>query len=145
MQKTTKFLLSENDIPRFYYNIMADSPVPATPVLNPVTKEPVTPEFLSALFPMNIIEQEVATDRYIEIPEEVRELYKLYRPTPLIRAHRLEKASAYLLQIRRGISFRKPQIKHRHSPGVLQQNRRNPCYDHRNRCRSMGISPFHGL
>lgn len=92
MQKTTKFLLSENDIPRFYYNIMADSPVPATPVLNPVTKEPVTPEFLSALFPMNIIEQEVATDRYIEIPEEVRELYKLYRPTPLIRAHRLEKA-----------------------------------------------------
>ncbi|MAT43400.1 MAG: TrpB-like pyridoxal phosphate-dependent enzyme [Anaerolineaceae bacterium] len=92
MQKQTKFLLSENDIPRYYYNIMADSPVPATPVLNPMTKEPVTPDFLSALFPMNLIEQEISMDRYIEIPDEVREIYKLWRPTPLIRAHRLEKA-----------------------------------------------------
>ncbi len=92
MQQQTKFNLSENDIPRYYYNVMADSPVPATPVLNPITKEPVTPDFLGALFPMNLIEQEISTDRYIEIPEEVREIYKLWRPTPLIRAHRLEKA-----------------------------------------------------
>jgi tryptophan synthase beta chain len=61
-------------------------------VLHPGTKEPVTPDFLSALFPMELIMQEISTDRYIEIPEEVRELYKLWRPTPLIRALRLEKA-----------------------------------------------------
>lgn len=87
----TKFLLNENDIPRFYYNIMADSPVPATPTLNPMTMQPATPDDLAAIFPMNLIEQEVSTERYIEIPEEVREIYKLWRPTPLIRARRLEK------------------------------------------------------
>ncbi len=88
----TRFLLAENDLPRFWYNILADMPVPPAPVLNPQTGEPVTPEFLSVLFPMPLIQQEVSTERYIEIPEEVREIYKLYRPTPLIRARRLEKA-----------------------------------------------------
>ncbi|PKO15500.1 MAG: TrpB-like pyridoxal phosphate-dependent enzyme [Chloroflexi bacterium HGW-Chloroflexi-10] len=92
MTEQTRFSLSENDIPRFYYNIAADSPVEPTPVLNPQTKEPVTPDFLGAIFPMPIIEQEISTERYIEIPEEVREIYKLWRPTPLIRARRLEKA-----------------------------------------------------
>ena len=90
----TKFTLSENDIPKQWYNINADSPVPPTPVLNPQTKEPVTPDFLSVLFPMELILQEISTERYIDIPEEVREIYKLWRPTPLIRARRLEKASA---------------------------------------------------
>jgi tryptophan synthase beta chain len=90
MENTTKFLLNETDIPRFWYNITADSPVAPTPVLNPITKEPATPDFLSALFPMELIEQEVSTERYIPIPEEVREAYKLWRPTPLIRARRLE-------------------------------------------------------
>jgi tryptophan synthase beta chain len=71
---------------------MADSPVPPTPVLNPMTKEPITPEFLSVLFPMEIIKQEVSMERFIQIPEEVREIYRLYRPTPLVRARRLEKA-----------------------------------------------------
>ena len=92
MSTTTRFLLSENDIPKHFYNIAADSPVKPTPVLHPQTKEPVTPEFLSAIFPMPIIEQEVSMDRYIEIPEEIREIFKLWRPTPLIRAMRLEKA-----------------------------------------------------
>lgn len=92
MSNQTRFLLSENDIPRFYYNVLADSPVPPAPVLNPITREPVTPDFLSAIFPMEIILQEVSQERYIEIPEPVREAYKLYRPTPLIRALRLEKA-----------------------------------------------------
>ena len=92
MSTTTRFLLSENDIPKHFYNIAADSPVRPTPVLHPQTKEPVTPEFLSAIFPMPIIEQEVSMDRYIEIPQEIREIYKLWRPTPLIRAMRLEKA-----------------------------------------------------
>ncbi|RPJ49792.1 MAG: TrpB-like pyridoxal phosphate-dependent enzyme, partial [Chloroflexi bacterium] len=75
-----------------WYNINADSPVAPSPVLNPMTKEPVTPDFLSVLFPMEIILQEISTERFIQIPDEVRELYKLWRPTPLIRAHRLEKA-----------------------------------------------------
>jgi tryptophan synthase beta chain len=87
-----KFLLSEHDLPKQWYNINADMPVPPTPVLNPQTKEPITPEFLNVLFPMSLIEQEMSTDRYIDIPEEVREIYKLWRPTPLMRARRLEKA-----------------------------------------------------
>jgi len=92
MSDQTRFMLNESDLPKNWYNVMADSPVPPTPVLNPMTKEPITPEFLSVLFPMEIIMQEVSTERFIQIPEEVREIYKLYRPTPLIRARRLEKA-----------------------------------------------------
>ncbi len=92
MSDQTRFLLNESDLPRYWYNINADSPVPPTPVLRPDTLEPVTPDFLSVLFPMELILQEVSTERYIQIPEEVREIYKLYRPTPLIRARRLEKA-----------------------------------------------------
>jgi tryptophan synthase beta chain len=90
--KQTKYFLKESDLARQWYNINADSPTPPTPVLNPQTMEPVTPDFLSVLFPMELIMQEVSSDRYIDIPEEVLEIYKLYRPTPLIRAHRLEKA-----------------------------------------------------
>ena len=92
MSDQTRFILNETDLPKFWYNVMADSPVPPTPVLRPDTLEPVTPDFLSVLFPMDLILQEVSTERYIEIPEEVREIYKLYRPTPLMRARRLEKA-----------------------------------------------------
>jgi tryptophan synthase beta chain len=88
----TRFILGEADLPKFWYNINADSPVPPAPVLHPGTKEPVTPDFLSVLFPMDLILQEISTERFIEIPEEVREIYKLYRPTPLMRARRLEKA-----------------------------------------------------
>lgn len=91
MSDQTRFLLNETDLPRQWYNVLADSPVPPAPVLHPATKEPVTPDFLSALFPMELIMQEVSTDRFIDIPEEVREIYKLYRPTPLVRARRLEK------------------------------------------------------
>ncbi len=92
MSDQIRFMLNESDLPKNWYNVMADSPVPPTPVLNPMTKEPITPEFLSVLFPMEIIKQEVSTERFIQIPEEVREIYKLYRPTPLMRARRLEKA-----------------------------------------------------
>ncbi|MBI4732298.1 MAG: TrpB-like pyridoxal phosphate-dependent enzyme [Chloroflexi bacterium] len=84
-------MLNETDLPKQWYNVLADSPVPPQPVLHPGTKEPVTPDFLSVLFPMEIIMQEVSADRFIDIPEEVREIYKLYRPTPLVRARRLEK------------------------------------------------------
>src|SRR5258706_8608212 len=75
-----------------WYSVNADSRVRPTPVLHPGTKEPVTPDFHSVLFPMELILQEISTEPYIQIPEEVREIYKLYRPTPLIRAVRLEKA-----------------------------------------------------
>ena len=92
MAEQTRFLLNESDIPHSWYNINADTPVPPAPVLHPQTMEPVTPDFLSILFPIDLILQEVSTERYIEIPEEVREIYKLYRPTPLFRARRLEKA-----------------------------------------------------
>jgi len=92
MSEQTRFLLNESDLPKFWYNVNADSPVAPNPVLRPDTLEPVTPDFLNVLFPMELIMQEVSTERYIEIPEEVREIYKLYRPTPLLRARRLEKA-----------------------------------------------------
>ena len=87
----TRFDLDQNEIPRFWYNISADSPVPPAPVFDPATREPVTPEALLKLFPMQLIEQEVTTDRFVPIPDEVREVYKLYRPTPLLRARRLER------------------------------------------------------
>jgi tryptophan synthase beta chain len=92
MSEQIQFLLNESDLPHQWYNIQADSPVAPTPALNPQTLEPVTPDFMSVIFPMNLIQQEVSLDRYIDIPEEVREIYKLWRPTPLIRARRLEMA-----------------------------------------------------
>ncbi len=79
-------------MPKAWYNINADMPVPPQPVLHPQTLQPVTPDFLSVLFPMNIIMQEVSAERWIKIPEPVREIYKLWRPTPLYRALRLEQA-----------------------------------------------------
>ena len=89
---TTKFILSEDEIPEAWYNIAADLPSPPVPPLNPGTKQPIGPDDLAPLFPMAIIGQEVSAERSIPIPEEVRELYRLYRPTPLFRAHRLERA-----------------------------------------------------
>src|SRR5512142_1782987 len=107
MSDQTKYILNETDLPRFWYNINADSPVAPAPVLRPDTLEPVTPDFLSVLFPMELILQEVSTERYIPIPEEVREVYKLYRPTPLLRARRLEKAldtTAHIYYKNEGVS-----------------------------------------
>jgi tryptophan synthase beta chain len=79
-------------MPQAWYNILADLPVPLPPVLHPGTKQPVGPDDLAPLFPMALIGQEVSTERYIEIPEPVREVYRIYRPSPLIRALGLEKA-----------------------------------------------------
>src|SRR5438034_4840002 len=87
-----KFLLDESRLPKAWYNINPDMPVPPAPVLHPGTREPVTPDFLAALFPMGLIAQEVSAERWIEIPEPVREVYRLWRPTPLHRAVRLEQA-----------------------------------------------------
>ncbi len=87
-----RFLLPETELPTHYYNIAADLPVPPPPPLHPGTREPIGPEALAPLFPMALIGQEVSAERYIEIPEEVREAYRIYRPTPLHRATALEKA-----------------------------------------------------
>jgi tryptophan synthase beta chain len=88
----TKILLSESRIPRQWYNVLADLPTPPPPPLHPATREPVGPDDLAPLFPMEIIAQEVSTDRYIDIPDDVIDVYRLWRPTPLIRAYRLERA-----------------------------------------------------
>jgi len=87
-----KVVLEEKDIPTSWYNIQADLPTPLPPPLHPGTREPLGPEDLAPLFPMELIKQEMSQERYIEIPEQVREVYKLYRPSPLHRAYRLEKA-----------------------------------------------------
>ncbi len=90
--KETKILLPEKDIPRRWYNVMADMPNLPAPPLHPATLEPCGPDDLKAIFPMSLIEQEVSTERWVEIPEEVLEIYRLWRPSPLYRARRLEAA-----------------------------------------------------
>jgi tryptophan synthase beta chain len=88
----SKILLPEDRIPKAWYNVIPDMPGPLAPVIHPGTLQPVTPDDLLPLFPMALIEQEVSTQRWIEIPEAVRDLYRLWRPAPLYRAHRLEQA-----------------------------------------------------
>ncbi|OFX23304.1 MAG: TrpB-like pyridoxal-phosphate dependent enzyme [Anaeromyxobacter sp. RBG_16_69_14] len=88
----TKFLLGESQIPTHWYNVIPDMPGPLAPVIHPGTLKPIAPQDLAPIFPMSLIEQEVSTDRWIAIPEPVRDIYRLWRPTPLFRAHRLEKA-----------------------------------------------------
>jgi len=90
--KERKIILSEKEMPRKWYNIQADLPNPVQPPLNPQTKKPVGPDDLGAIFPMSLIEQEVSSERWIDIPEEVLEIYSLWRPSPLYRAYSLEKA-----------------------------------------------------
>ncbi len=92
MADRTKYILDEDHIPTAWYNIVADLPVAPPAVLHPGTALPIGPDDLSPLFPMELIKQVVSQDREIEIPEPVREAYRLYRPSPLFRAHRLEKA-----------------------------------------------------
>jgi tryptophan synthase beta chain len=92
MSEQTKYLLDESRLPEAWYNVAADLPVPQPPALHPGTGKPLGPEDLAPLFPMGVIEQEVSGERFIEIPEEVRAAYRLWRPTPLYRARRLELA-----------------------------------------------------
>jgi tryptophan synthase beta chain len=92
MSDTIKYLLPEAEIPKDWYNIIADLPEPPPPVLHPGTHEPVGPDDLAPLFPMSLIMQEVSGERYLEIPEPVRDIYKQWRPSPMFRARRLEKA-----------------------------------------------------
>lgn len=87
-----KTLLDENELPKKWYNILPDLPRQLPPPLNPATGKPIGPKDLAPIFPMELIKQEVSQDRWIDIPEEVRDVYRLWRPTPLYRARRLEKA-----------------------------------------------------
>jgi len=88
----TKIVLKDSEIPKTWYNIMADMPNPPAAVLHPGTGKPITPDDLAPLFPMALIEQEVSTQRFIPIPEEIRKIYALWRPSPMYRAKRLEEA-----------------------------------------------------
>ncbi|MCC7548684.1 MAG: TrpB-like pyridoxal phosphate-dependent enzyme [Burkholderiales bacterium] len=92
MEESVKYVLDESQIPRTWYNIAADLPAPLPPVLHPGTHQPLGPDDLAPLFPMSIIAQEVSTEREIEIPDPVREVYRQWRPAPLFRARRLEQA-----------------------------------------------------
>jgi tryptophan synthase beta chain len=92
MDRTRKVVLPDRDLPTHWYNIQADMPNPAPAVLHPGTKKPIGPQDLAPLFPMDLIEQEVSRQRWIEIPGEVQDLLRQYRPTPLYRAYGLEKA-----------------------------------------------------
>ncbi len=91
MAEPTKILLDESELPTHWYNVIPDLPEPPPPPLHPGTHQPVGPEDLAPLFPMGLILQEVTGERYVEIPEAVREVYRLWRPSPLYRAHNLER------------------------------------------------------
>ena len=91
-QRATKILLHESEMPTSWYNVAADLPTPLPPPLHPATGQPLGPQDLAPLFPMALILQEVSQERYVEIPEEVQDIYRLWRPTPLFRARNLEKA-----------------------------------------------------
>jgi len=90
--KPRKIILAEKDMPTAWYNVMGDMPNPPAPILHPGTHQPATPADMAAIFPMEILKQEMSTDRYIDIPEEVQDIFKAWRPTPLYRATQLEKA-----------------------------------------------------
>ena len=89
---TIKYTLTEDQMPTSWYNIQADLPTPAPPVLHPGTGQPIGPADLAPLFPMALIMQEVSQERTIDIPEELQQVYRQWRPTPLYRARRLEAA-----------------------------------------------------
>ncbi|MCC7350929.1 MAG: TrpB-like pyridoxal phosphate-dependent enzyme [Phycisphaerales bacterium] len=92
MPQTTSFVLPQSEIPTHWYNVLADVSEPLPPPLNPGTKQPVTLQDMLAIFPQNIVEQEMTAETRVEIPQPVRDIYALWRPTPLLRAVRLEKA-----------------------------------------------------
>ena len=122
MSDTVKFLLPEDRIPKHWYNIAADLPEPLAPVLNPGTGQPIGPDDLAPLFPMALIGQEVSAEREIEIPEPVRDVYRMWRPSPLHRARRLEAAldtPARIYYKYEGVPGRQPQTQHLGGPGFL--------------------------
>jgi len=118
--KQTKIILDEEEIPKKWYNIAGDMKELPAPPLNPATLKPAGPDDLKAIFPMELIMQEVSTEKYIDIPDEVRDIYRLWRPSPLYRAHRLEKelkTSAKIFYKWEGVS---PAGSHKPNTAVAQ-------------------------
>jgi tryptophan synthase beta chain len=120
MSEQTKFVLTEKDIPTAWYNIQADLPEPAPAVLHPGTMQPIGPGDLAPLFPMGLIEQEVSTKREIDIPGEIIDIYRLWRPSPLYRAHRLEKALDTPARIYYNYEGQSPSGSHKTNTSVAQ-------------------------
>ena len=137
----TRVVLNEDEMPSQWYNLAADLPTPMQPPLGPDGK-PITPEMLAPVFPMNLIEQEVSQERWIDIPEEVLDILYRWRPSPLHRAVHLEKAlgtpAKNLLQERKRVARRQPQAQYRRCPGLVQQAVRHQEAHHRDRRRPVG-------
>ncbi len=120
MPTPSRFTLAQSDIPDQWYNLLADFPEPLPPPLHPGTKQPMAPDALAAIFPENLVQQEMCPDRWVPVPEEVREIYALWRPTPLLRAVRLEKAlqtPAHIYYKNEGVS---PSGSHKPNTAVPQ-------------------------
>src|ERR1700709_1442744 len=120
MTTPTKFLLAESEQPTQWYNLLADLPPPPPPVLHPGTLQPIGPDDLAPLFPMDLIMQEVSGGRYIDIPAEVPDVYRLWRPSPLFRAHRLEKALGLAARIKYKCEGVSPAGSHKPNTAVPQ-------------------------
>jgi tryptophan synthase beta chain len=150
--ETTKYLLGEDRIPRTWYNIVPDMPVAPPPPLHPGTHQPIGPDDLAPLFPMSLIGQEVTTERYVEIPDPVREVYRLWRPTPLYRARRLEQSldlpdgvRILYVQVRGHQPGRLPQAEHRRAAGLLQRRGGREADHYRDGRRPVGLLVGDGL
>lgn len=118
--KQTKVVLDESQMPTHWYNIVADLPTPPPPHLHPGTQQPLEPADLAPLFPPALIEQEVSTERWIEIPQEVHDIYRLWRPSPFYRAHRLEKALGTTARIYYKYEGASPVGSHKTNSAVAQ-------------------------
>ena len=124
----TKILLDEGEMPTQWYNVVPDLPTPPPPVLHPGTLQPVGPDDLAPLFPMDLILQEVTQERYIDIPGEVLDVYRLWRPSPAVPRPPAGEGARHpgpdLLQVRGRLPGRLAQAEHRGAAGVLQRARR---------------------
>ena len=142
MADATRILLDESEIPRRWFNIIPHLPAPPPPPLHPGTHEPIGPDALTPLFPMALIGQEVSGEPYIDIPDEVLDIYSLWRPTPLYRARRLERALGTPAKIYYKYEGVSPgglaQAQHRRAAGVLQRGRGDPAAHDRDRRRPVG-------
>ena len=143
MSEPTKFLLGEEQIPTHWINLLPDLPGEPLPPLNPGTGQPAGPDDLTPIFPMGLIMQEVSPEPEVEIPAEVREAYGLWRPTPLFRARRLERAlgtsRAHLLQVRGRLAGGLAQAEHRRPAGVRERQGRGQEARDRDRRRAVGL------
>ena len=124
MSTPTKIYLDESEMPTRWYNVVADLPEPPPPPLHPGTHQPATGDDFAALFPKALIEQEMSAERYIDIPGEVLDVYRLWRPSPLFRAHRLEKlldTPARIYYNTRVLAPPLPQTQHCRAAGLVQR------------------------